>query len=40
MNHYLTEISFKGVSISTMSIIENMIAKSSIDSNSGELQAM
>ena len=36
----MTKIGFKGVSISNMSIIVDMIAKSAINSNSGELQAM
>ena len=36
----MTKIEFKGVSISNMSIIVDMIAKSAINRNSGELQAV
>ena len=34
---YMTKIGFKGASISNMSIIVDMIEKSAINSNSGEL---
>ena len=36
----MTKISLNGVSISNMSIIVDMIAKSAINSNRGELQAL
>ena len=36
----MTKISFKGVSMSNMSIIVDMIAKSAINSNTGELKAI
>ena len=36
----MTKIGSWGVSISNMSIIVDMVAKSDINSNSGELQAM
>ena len=36
----MTKIRFKGVRISHMSIIVDMIANSAINSNSGDLQAM
>ena len=39
-DHHMTKISLNGVSISNMSIIVDMISKSAINSNSGELQAM
>ena len=40
LDRHMTKIGFKGVSISNMSIIVDMIAKSAINSNSRELQAM